>query len=97
MKIVYWLLLKLLQIWMCMQSPEIRNPRLFYIKATIQDNSNQLISAAVMKQEMSPKQNNGTSKTSPENCTNAGWSLRSNDNNFCRPPEKTKDLSRKSI
>lgn len=64
-------------------------------KATITDNSNQLISATVVRAEVSPEQNNETSKTSPENCMNAGWSLKSNDNDFCRPMEKTEDLSRK--
>lgn len=81
-KSFYWLLPKLLQTWMCMQSPKIRNPRLFYIKATTKDNSNQLISATGVKEEMSPKQKNETSKTSPENCMNAAWSLRSNDQGF---------------
>jgi len=44
-----------------MQSPKMKNPRLLYIKATIKDNSNKLISATVVKKQMSLKQINETS------------------------------------
>lgn len=37
--------LTIMQTWMCMQSPEMKNLGIFYIKAMIKDNSNQLISA----------------------------------------------------
>lgn len=37
--------LTIMEIWMCMQSPETKNLGIFHIKAMIKDNSNQLISA----------------------------------------------------
>lgn len=98
MKIVYWRLPKLLQTWMCMQSPKIRNPGLFYIKATIKDNSNQLISATVGKEEMSSKQNNETSKTSPENCMMLAEASEATTMIFADPQRKLKNrVERKSI
>lgn len=68
------------------------------MKATIKDNSNQLISATVGKEEMSPKRNNEISKTSPENCMMLAEASEAMTTIFADPQRKLKNrVESKSI
>lgn len=84
-----------MQTQLCMQSPGMKNLGIFYIKAIIKENSNQLISA---RQKTKGRQSKAIKQVKlHQKTTNAGWSHRSNNNDFCRPTKKTKDLSKKNI